>query len=833
VVTGVAWVASCSSDGTVVPTGDDGGAPGAPPVLDAGAFPAPCPEGHQPTDPIDYATCEVSRALVAAQSKATVRLVLVGDPLGASALAKAGVTLDPRPESYGIVPAFGETFVVGRDAVGAMYGGLDVAERLRDDGAASIPPSTPIFAFPAVSVRAANPFLVLPANGETTATWWFRDASFWVEYLDMMAHARLDFLDLHAMYDTETTLFPNALLYFGTSATFPEVGVSADDRAANVAMLDRVVSMAAARGIRVGLMSYRSDTAPRADGNGPSLSDADLATYTREGAADIVKRVPGLDRLGFRIGESGHAASWYVSSFVAGVTQAATGAKVYTRTWGTTKPDVLSIVAAANGDTILEAKYNGEHFGPPYVVAGASMSQWADYSYQGYLAPPTPYTFVLQIRAAGTHRIFRFASFERARRAALSLGLSPRVAGFTLEAAHAYSPQRDFMHAPQDVFSPWTFRRDELSYALLGRLAYDPTTPEARFRAMLAARVGTDALWDALQASSDVAPWIETALTCGPDSRDYAPELELDADVAWWASSAVSRPGCQHHVAFDGFSVAVPAEAADDLVAARATTKLSPLDVARVLLADAQAAGGAARVAVDPGNAEARDVVRDCVATSDLASWFAHKLRAATALAVYQRTAATDFLAAARAETALADTAFTQLATDTAYVEPWEERLRMQGLGYLPFHWRMEVPHLADDPAAIDAVVQQVAAIPPTFAGTLPAAQAWLDAPRAAGPALASLDVTPNDPTAPSWTVAVALAAPPPAGAEVRVLWKPFDSETDWTPVAANGSGTSWSAHVAGGGAGGMFAVEIAGGPGLGWRLPDVMLETPYRAVAP
>ena len=109
----------------------------------------------------------------------------------------------------------------------------------------------------------------------------------------------------------------------------------------------------------------------------------------------------------------------------------------------------------------------------------------------------------------------------------------------------------------------------------------------------------------------------------------------------------------------------------------------------------------------------------------------------------------------------------------------------------------------------------------------------WLDAPRGTPPALAALVVTPANPTAPTWTVAVSLASAPPQGAVVRILWKPFDSETDWTAVDASGAGTAWRATFAGGGGGGAFAVEIVGPPGQGWRLPDVLKETPYRVLAP
>jgi hypothetical protein len=790
-----------------------------------------CPDDYEPSDPIDFGRCQLRAALAYANSPAPVSIVLASDPLGASALALGGVTLRAGPESFAVVTVEAETIVVGSDLVGAMYGALEVAERLREVGAGALPLRAPIGGAPGVSLRAANLFLVLPTSTDpSNLPWWFYDPEFWREYLNLMARSRLDVLDLHGMYDIETTLFPNALLYFAISPSFPDVGIDAVLRNVNAAMLRQIVAMASTRGIRVGLMSYRSDTSPRADGTGPALSATDLVTYTREAAADVARGVPGLTWLGFRIGESGQNAAWYESTFVAGVS--GTGVKLYTRTWGTTEPEILSVVAAAGSSTLVEVKYNGEQFGAPYVIAGASFAKFADYSYQGYLNPPAPYPFVFQLRTAGTHRIFRFANWERARRTALSFGMSPRVTGFTFEPAHAYSPQRDFYHAPHDVFSPWTFRRDEISYLLLGHLAYDPAAPESRFRAMMAARLGTDALWDALQAESDIVPWIQTAMTCGPDVRHYAAELELGGDVSRWASPAGPGTNCQDHVAFDGFSVALPAEAAADLVGGAATTKLLPTHVAAIVMDDAVRAQAASKVAVGT-NVEARDIARECAAVADLGLWFSHKLRSATALAVYQRTAAGDWLAAARSEAALARTAFTQLAADTAYIAPFQENLRMTPLGFSPFHWSKEVGHLADDASAIDAVAQQVAANPPGFSGTLPSASDWLGMPRGTPSGLVSLAPLPADATAASWTLHVVLAAPPSQGTTVRVLWKPFDSETDWTAVNATGASTTWSASVPGGGGGGMFAVEVAGVPGQRWRLPDVLTETPYRVLAP
>src|SRR5260370_40430018 len=186
----------------------------------------------------------------------------------------------------------------------------------------------------------------------------------------MMAHARLALLDLHAMYDLGNTIFPNALLYFGTSPTYPNVGVPAADRARTAAMLQTITQMAAARGIRVGLMTYRSDTSPTGDGPQALADDTALRAYTREATRDIATQVPALWKLGFRIGESLKPATWYADTLVAGLLEATSGATAYTRTWLSSTADTLKTVAAAPSKSLAEPKLNGEPTGPPDPGAG-------------------------------------------------------------------------------------------------------------------------------------------------------------------------------------------------------------------------------------------------------------------------------------------------------------------------------------------------------------------------------------------------------------------------------------------------------------------------------
>jgi len=67
----------------------------------------------------------------------------------------------------------------------------------------------------------------------------------------------------------------------------------------------------------------------------------------------------------------------------------------------------------------------------------------------------------------------------------------------------------------------------------------------------------------------------------------------------------------------------------------------------------------------------------------------------------------------------------------------------------------------------------------------------------------------------------------------VNVLWKPFDSQSDWSsvPATVEDDGT-FTATVAGGAQGALFAVELRT-PAGAWRYPDPMLATPYVSVAP
>jgi hypothetical protein len=219
---------------------------------------------------------------------------------------------------------------------------------------------------------------------------------------------------------------------------------------------------------------------------------------------------------------------------------------------------------------------------------------------------------------------------------------------------------------------------------------------------------------------------------------------------------------------------------------------------------------------------------------ADLGDWFAHKLRGATALAVYEQTGTTAWLSAATNETNASVSAWAKLAHDTAYILPFDENMRMTPLGVVPFHWKTEAPRTALDVTSVMDTATAVTAMPPVFTGSLPDPTTWLGTARGPGVGLASLKVTPRDPKASAWTVTATFAHAVPAAAKVDIQYRPFDSDAaDWASVPATGKGTVFTGIVSGIGVGAMFGVEIQGPASVAYRYPDPMLETPYAAVPP
>ncbi|MCC6408774.1 MAG: acetylxylan esterase [Planctomycetes bacterium] len=482
-------------------------------------------------------------------------------------------------ESFTIQTDGAKVVISAPDATGAMYGELELAERVAENGAAALV-ELDVRARPELEVRAINPFLTLPWDSEKNepiydaaalgdpTRWWFHDEDYWTTLFDLMAEARLNQLDLHGTYDIDTTRFPNLYAYFVDSPSFPEVGVAKELKAKNLVQLAHVIELAHARGVKVSVMSYEAQFYTPHNPKPPyESSEVNLATYTREVVEAMIRALPKLDAIGFRIGESGHGAEFF-NCYLEAVKASGRDIPLYTRSWITRKQVVVPL-ARASKDFTVEIKFNGEQWGPPYPIAGGRVPGWHSYSFEDYLSdsnvpaggaarmwpgnewrpggplavfcaegeptpraerwPDQPYKIVWQVRANGTHRIFPFYEPDWVRRTVRSMPLGT-ARGFSVECFDSYFPStpRYYLADPKDQWCKWIHQRDALWLMQWGRLGYDSRTEHGVCENAIARHLGREAsgLATSWKSASRIVPTLFSSYSFGPDHRDHAPELE-------------------------------------------------------------------------------------------------------------------------------------------------------------------------------------------------------------------------------------------------------------------------------------------------------------------
>jgi dienelactone hydrolase len=657
----------------------------------------------QPDSPVEFGRRALREALAARGLKTAVDIAMTGSG---------------RPESYDVTIKNGAIAVRGADANGVLYGALELAERLRRRGAEALRDGA-FSGRPFLGDRGWNLFLTLPWNDAANNTdydpqalvdpnrWWFANDGYWRSLLDLMARARMNWLDIHGTWDISVTDAPNLYAYFIQSEKYPKVGVAPDIKTKNLAQLNKIISMAHARGIRVSLMAYEARfRTPHAPAPYPE-NEADLYAYTREVVEKMIRQAPGLDAIGFRIGESGHGEAFF-NCYLEAVKASGRDIPLVTRSWLARKSRVVPL-AKASRDFTVEIKYNGEQWGAPYMLMGGRMAGWYSYSFEDYLSdsraadaamlwpgnpapgggrwPSEPYKLVWQVRANGTHRILPIYNPAWVRRAVRSMPLGT-ASGFVVESLETYYPktQKYYLADGRDSYCDWLHERDWMYLILWGRLGYDPDTADDVFDALIADKLGQAALplTQAWKAASRVISTAFSAFSLGPDHRNHAIELEWGGDTAAFLTA---EP-------FDSHVFKSIKEALADEATKAVDGRVSPLETAAALAADAAAAAQAAEIlpAAAPPDERKRlkELATACVQASHLGRYYAERFvsayRAGQAQAGVPDAAgkATFHMKAAEKEWGL-------LAANP-YYKPFTERLRMRTN---TFHWSQELPKIS------------------------------------------------------------------------------------------------------------------------------------------
>lgn len=665
--------------------------------------------------PLEFARSELSRDFHAAGLD--------------SRLAEVDLKIAPggASESFAIRKDAGHIVITGADEAGAMYGALEFGERVKLHGAAALNDAD-ISAAPFLRDRGLNVFLTLPWNYEKNDTdydpaaltdperWWFQNDDYWRTLLDLMARARLNWLDLHGTWDISVTDAPNLYAYFVNCPDFPAVGVSPEIKAANLARLNRVTEMAHARGIRVSLMAYEARLTTPHNRTPPYPKDEKTAyDYTRQAVELMIRGVPKLDAIGFRVGESGHGGEFF-RCYLEAVEKSGRSIPLYTRSWVTRRAKLLPL-AAASPDFTIEIKYNGEQWGPAYPIAGGRAAGWYSYSFEDYLSDPgagpfkklwpgntlpdnatwpqEPYKIVWQVRLNGTHRIFPFNDPEWVRRSVRAMKLGT-ASGYTVEPINAYFPAspKYYLADPGTRWCNWIHERDAIFLTSWGRLGYDPATPPEVFDEMARERFGARAaeITRAWRSASRIIPTAFSAYALGPDHRSHALELEWGGDL----HAFIDREPFDSHVFMS----------VKELVAQQATGgidgRLTPLDAAAMLEMLRDESRLISRVALtdvpESSRGQLRELQQSSAMLAHLADYYAARFRGAVALARSEAAQGEHAVVPAEADAYVraALDAWRSLSNspEASFYKPFTDRLR---LGTNEFHWRNELPKIEDE----------------------------------------------------------------------------------------------------------------------------------------
>ncbi len=751
-------------------------------------------------------------------------------PMAASADIRLTITpkMGRDEQSYSIRKSGNAVLIDAGGSPGAMYGLQDVAEQVRNSGSTAwrqaVQSIAPVAARPFVEIRADNPFVhVNPLE--------LNDLPMWRAYIDMLARNRYNVLDLHGGYDLDSTDFPNLYPQLIHVPDYPNVG-DEKEQSRNLASFKAVVAYAKSRGIRVAFMNYSaangSEGPRKYEKTVTGVPVEKLADYTAKAVAILIREVPDLWMLGFRVGESGQKATFFKDAYLKGIDDSGRkDLRLYTRSWGTTREQLEALAGAARAGFDIEIKYNGEHLGLPYQALQDTGTKYSpSYSYEGYLDVPTNFRIIWQVRGNGTHRFFAWENSAFIRRAVKSFALGG-AAGFTLEPpiayfstdAAAYYPSRD----DRQVY-PYIWQKHWMWYYAWGRLGYDPELPERRLVNAFEQHFGPagTAIYQTFQRSGEIVPLIYSYRFQGPDQRQYSPETETGN---FYEHKNVRTDLLQfaYHEPADQRSFESIDEYVNGRLSGQPDGRVSPPVVAARLNASAkylQDAVPAIAGLAGKHAAEWRLLKTDLLSTALLGRYYADRILAETYLDYSLKSG----------QKADYETAIQLLATSR---EQWRALATLAEATYGPlnnplnkqvaFRWSGELTRMEKLDATASALWDSRppdAMAPPLHLETAHAA--------------AQLSVAGLLHTVSGARTTATIACQTVAGAGISkvFLWyKLLPTRSHWEKTEMKQAGSGYSATVPLTHSGLMYLVEIQDGAGHARNFPDVFEETPYRVI--
>ena len=596
--------------------------------------------------------------------------------------------------------------VLGADATGAMYGGLDLAESIRNGTLATLIDSDKK---PHIAQRGIK--FNIPLDLRTPSYTDSSDAAqanipevwekdFWIDYFDSMARHRYNVLSLWSLHPFPSLVkvpeFPEVALddvwrtrikldesfhFWGTDMVRPEM--LADHEVVKRMSIDEkiefwrwVMQQAADRGIRIYFFTWNVFTfgAEGKHGINNEMDNEITKKYFRASVREMVKTYPLLAGMGITAGENmPHAMdskvkeAWLWDTYGEGVRDGLEGKpdrdfNMIHRFHWTAQSDILDAFKDYPGTFDFSFKYSVAHM---YSITKPS-----------FIAPlvkniaPGMRTW-LTVRNDDIYT-FRFGDVAYAREYILNIPPADKIAGFYM-GPDGYCWGRDFLERnPDGGKRPLVMDKQWYSFMLWGRLAYDPSLPDSHFEKALAARhpgASSHHLFRALHGAAQVMPLI-TRFFWG------------DIDLKWFPEGCLSHPRSKGFYTVRHFMDGITMPASNvlcirdwrkQLTEGKPMEQTTPLEIAAALdgaASDTFTGLEALREAAKKDSELQKNLV-DCESLAWLGRYYASKIRGACSLALYD----------ANGDTFEQEAAVRHLLEALAH---WEKYADIRDAAYLP-----------------------------------------------------------------------------------------------------------------------------------------------------
>lgn len=635
--------------------------------------------------------------VIAKVAEATARefcVVVAGmnSPLAQTIVRRQKISAPTEAESLCLVQTEtdGRTVLLaaGTDTLGLVYALTELADRVSclAAGRTALEFGKPVIERPASRTRSVMRGFCSDVEDKV----WFYDRDFWRSYLTMLVTSRLNRFNLpmgmgYNSADGVTDgylVFPYPFFVAVPGFDVRAKNLSDEERTRNLATLKFIGEECARRGLRFQLgiwtLAYQWPRSPQATYTIEGLTDDTHAAYCREALALLLKEVPAITGITFRVHEEsgiprGQESFWQ-TQFKA-IAQCGRRVEIDMHAKNMT-PETLQFALATGQPVVISPKYCGEHLSLPYhqsAIRELEMSpegsltdtgtgvligdrKFTRYGYADTLAENRTWDVVFRIWP-GTQRFLLngdpalFAAYGRNASFCGAAGIEwSEPLHFKGRRGSGQAGGR-CAYADASLAPRYDFQKYLYTYRLWGRLSYNPDANPEIWRRALRRDFGLAAasVENALAPATRVLPLFTLAHGPSGDCSAYLPEIYLNMPMANTKLphpyQDTRSPKLFGNVSpFDPQLFQSPDECANALVAGTVNGKYSPLEVAQWLTAIADAAAKNLAAARKQLGASAsapgfRRVEEDALIQRGLALFFAGKLRSAVLWRLFTLTA--------------------------------------------------------------------------------------------------------------------------------------------------------------------------------------------------